>query len=112
MAIIINFPHTAPAPRTQTLNVLISRFMSMIIRIVWVLVAITWPALRWILAFDVTIHFFRMLVFFAEKGIYVDWIFIVHFSCLVVLTYFVTVYKPRIQIWLLNLTESSILIHT
>lgn len=95
MGTIINFHRIAAAPNRQRPKVFACRFLSMVVRLIWLLAVMTWPVLRWIVSLDVTIHFFRMLVIFADKGIYADWTFILHFSCFVALTYFVTVFKPR-----------------
>ena len=56
----------------------------------WVTVAIMWPILRWMLVFDVTFQFIRMLAEFMRRGLYIDWIFFLHFAVYVSLICFVT----------------------
>ena len=56
----------------------------------WVTVAIMWPILRWMLVFDVTFQFIRMLAEFMRRGLYIDWIFFLHFAVYVFLICFVT----------------------
>jgi Uncharacterized KleE stable inheritance protein len=95
MGTIINLHRNTEVPNRQRPKVFASRLLSLVMRSIWLLAVMTWPVLRWIVALDVTIHFFRMLVIFADKGIYADWTFIAHFTFLVALTYFVTAYKPH-----------------
>lgn len=94
MATIITFPRSRGDGKPLT-KPLVARVASMMVRIVWVLTVAVWPILRWVLAFDVTVQLFRMLVLFADKGIYMDWTFIAHFACFVVLVYFATMYRPQ-----------------
>ncbi len=68
---------------------------SIIVQLVWALTVMIWPLLRWVLALDVTLQLFRVLILSMHKGWYVDWVLIEHFMFFVALTYFVSVYKPR-----------------
>lgn len=62
----------------------------MALHALWLFITLFWPILRWILAFDVTFQFFRMLVGFAKHGLSVDWLFLLHFGFYVLLICFVT----------------------
>ena len=58
--------------------------------LLWFLAALFWPVLRWLLAFDVTLQFIRMLIAVFRHGFYIDWIFSAHFFFYVLLICFVT----------------------
>jgi len=49
-----------------------------------------WPILRWMLVFDVTFQFIRMLAEFMRRGLFIDWMFFLHFAVYVSLICFVT----------------------
>lgn len=66
------------------------RVGSVLLHALWLLVAISWPLLRWILALDVTFQFLRMLIGFIRYGPYLDWTFLLHFIVYVFLICFVT----------------------
>ena len=72
--------------RVHTGNKVVSRFIS----ILWFLVALCWPVLRWLLAIDVTFQFFRMLIGFSRSGLYFDWPFFLHFLLYTCMICFVT----------------------
>lgn len=57
--------------------------------ILWLPIVVVWPILRWVLAFD-TFQFIRMLAEFKRLGLYIDWIFLLHFATYVFLICFVT----------------------
>ena len=56
----------------------------------WLPIVIMWPVLRLVLVFDVTFQFMRMLAEFMRRGLYIDWIFLLHFATYVFLISFVT----------------------
>lgn len=58
-------------------------------------VALLWPLLKWVLAIDVTWQFVRMLYYWNSPGTYAGFVFLLHFSALTALTYFVGVYRPK-----------------
>lgn len=95
MATIITFPRTPSASGKHRVKSLAAKIPSMAVRIVWMLTVMAWPVLRWIAALDVTAQLFRMLMLFADKGIYMDWTFIAHFACFVALVCFATMYRPH-----------------
>jgi hypothetical protein len=69
--------------------------LSNLVKVVWVATALVWPAMKWVLSFDVLFQFFRMLYHWSTPGAYATWTFFLHFSVLVLLTGFVSLYKPR-----------------
>lgn len=66
------------------------RVGSVLLHALWLMVAIAWPLLRWLLALDVTFQFLRMLIGFVQHGPYLDWTFLLHFIVYVFLICFVT----------------------
>lgn len=65
----------------------------MTVRIIWMLVVMVWPGFCWIAALDITAQLFRMLMLFADKGVYADWTFIAHFLGFTALLCFVKFYR-------------------
>ena len=68
----------------------VSASLNALVRLLWLITAISWPILRWLLAFDVTFQFMRMAVKFMRQGLYFDWLFWSHFILYVVLICFVS----------------------
>jgi hypothetical protein len=66
-----------------------------LVRVVWVATVLVWPVIKRVLSFDVLFQLFRMLYHWSTPGAYAPWTFFLHFSVLVVLTCFVSLYKPR-----------------
>lgn len=91
MATIITFPR--PRPDAKPARSFGARAVSMAVRIAWVLTVIAWPVLRWVLAFDVTIQLFRMLILFTDMGVYFDWTFAAHFMVVLGVFCFVACYR-------------------
>jgi Uncharacterized KleE stable inheritance protein len=92
MGVIVQFPKVLNAAAKRGGGATSSR--QLVVRTVWVLVAMVWPILRWILALDVTLQLFRVLIISASRGWYMDWYLMGHFAVFVIITYFVTVYQP------------------
>ena len=69
--------------------------LSNLVKVVWVATVLVLPVLKWVLSFDVLFQFFRMLYHWSTPGVYATWTFFLHFSVLVLLTCFVSLYKPR-----------------
>jgi len=88
---IIKFPKAAE----QTPRYLDGKVISQVVCFVWVIIAILWPVLRWIAAFEVTLQALRMLLLFSERGFFLDWIFITHFLAFTALVCFVSLYRPK-----------------
>ena len=64
------------------------------LKAVWCLTVLSWPLLRWVLAFDVTIQLIRMLIDWNHPDTYSGWRFLLHFSVFSALTYYVSLYDP------------------
>ena len=71
------------------------RILSSLVKVVWVATVLVWPVMKWVLSFDVLFQFFRMLYHWSTPGLYATSTFVLHFSVLVVLTCFVSLYKAR-----------------
>ena len=69
--------------------------LSNLVKVVWVAIVLVWPVMKWVLSFDVLFQFLRMLYHWSTPGVYATWTFFLHFSVLVLLTCFVSLYKPR-----------------
>ena len=68
----------------------VSATLNAFVCVLWLITAISWPILRWLLALDVTFQFMRMAVKFMRHGLYFDWIFWSQFVLYVVLICFVS----------------------
>lgn len=100
MSNIYKFPATEQIDKNTTpiSNVLAKKqnsFVDSIVKIIWLFTVICWPVARWILAIDVAFQFSRMLWHWNTQGTYAGWTFLIHFSVLVVLTFFVNNFKPK-----------------
>lgn len=73
----------------------VRRILRLIINLDWIVTVLVWPALRWIVAFDVALQAMRMLLRFSEVGIFLDWVFVIHFFGLTALLSFVSLYRPK-----------------
>lgn len=65
------------------------------VKVLWVVVALVWPVLRWLLALDVVFQGVLMLWHWDTPGSHAGWTFALHFAALVALTFFVSVFKPK-----------------
>ena len=71
------------------------RVLSNLIKVVWVVTVLLWPLMKWILSLDVLFQFARMVYHWNTPDVYATWTFLLHVAVLVVLTYFVSLYKPK-----------------
>lgn len=62
---------------------------------VWVLMVLVWPVLKWVISLDCVYQLVRAIYYWDTPGVYAGWTFMAHFAVFVVLTYFVSVYKPK-----------------
>ena len=99
MANIIKFPRavTSAQDRTkepvgQTQQVEAS---PLAMRILWVLVVLLWPLLKWIMSIDCVIQLMLAIYRWDTTPVHAAFTFGVHFAALTALTYFVAVYKPK-----------------
>lgn len=81
-------PPALPEPRGRG-------FVAALIRFVWFATVLVWPILKWVAAIEVFFQFVRMLYHWNTPGVYAGWTFLLHFTVLTVLTYLVSVYKPK-----------------
>jgi len=89
---IIKFPKAAEqTPRCFDGKVV----LQFVVCFVWLIIAMLWPVLRWIAAFEVTLQALRMLLLFSERGFFLDWIFITHFLAFTALLCFVSLCRPK-----------------
>jgi len=66
-----------------------------VIKLFWVVGVLAWPLIKWVLSIDCVVQFLRMLYFWNSIGHNGGAIFLLHFALLTILTYFVTIYKPK-----------------
>jgi hypothetical protein len=66
-----------------------------VVKGVWVVTILLWPILRWIISLDCVFQFGQMMYYWDSPGIHAGWTFILHFSVLTCLTYFVSIYEPK-----------------
>nr|BCU00955.1 KleE protein [uncultured bacterium] len=107
MTNIIKFPRgdapkamPAPVPvnsarSTNGFNARGKALLAGLVRFVWVATVLVWPVLKWIVSIEVFFQFVRMIYHWDTPGVYAGWTFLVHFSVLTALTYFVSLYKPK-----------------
>ena len=69
--------------------------LSNLIKVVWVVTVLLWPMMKWILSLDVLFQAARMIYHWNTPDVYATWMFIFHLAVLIVLTYFVSLYKPK-----------------
>jgi len=83
----VNAPSPAPSGA--------AKFARGLVRLVWVAVVLAWPLVRWVVSLDVAFQFARMVWYWGEPGKHALATFALHFAVLVLLTYFVTYFKPK-----------------
>ena len=66
-----------------------------LVKVVWVVAVLVWPVLKWVVTLDVLFQFVRMLYHWNTPGVFAGWTFMLHFTVLTALTYFVSMYKPK-----------------
>ena len=69
--------------------------LSNLIKVVWVVTVLLWPLMKWILSLDVLFQFARIVYHWNTPDVYATWTFLFHLALLLVLTYFVSLYKPK-----------------
>jgi len=80
---------------TNRLNVTTNAVFGCVIRFVWVVTVLTWPVFKWVLSLDILFQMFRMIYHWNTPDVYAGWNFLMHFSVLTALTYYVSIYKPK-----------------
>ncbi len=66
-----------------------------VIKLFWVIGVLAWALIKWVLSIDCVVQFLQMLYFWNSTGHNGGAIFLLHFALLTLLTYFVTLYKPK-----------------
>jgi Uncharacterized KleE stable inheritance protein len=66
-----------------------------IIKLFWVIGVLAWPLIKWVLSIDCVVQLMRMLYFWNSTWHNGGAIFLLHFALLTLLTYFVTIFKPK-----------------
>ncbi len=62
---------------------------------VWIATVLVWPVLKMVLSIEVFFQFIRMIYYWDTRGVHANWTFLLHFTALVAITWFVTAYKPK-----------------
>ncbi|ADP99954.1 MULTISPECIES: KleE stable inheritance protein [Pseudomonadota] len=70
-------------------------FLAAILRWVWIGVVLVWPLLKWVISIDVFFQGVRAVYYWDDPTVHAGWTFLAHFAVLTVLTYFVSVFKPK-----------------
>lgn len=68
---------------------------SAVLKAVWVIIALVWPMLKWVIALDCALQLVRMIYHWNSPGVYAGWTFLLHFGVLTAFTCFVSLYKPK-----------------
>lgn len=102
MANVIKFPKQpgtfnklAPVLRSSHATKTKPDYANGFIKLFWVIGVLAWPLIKWGLSIDCVVQFLRMLYFWNSTGHNGGAIFLLHFALLTILTYFVTIYKPK-----------------
>ncbi|AFJ03874.1 KleE protein (plasmid) [Methylophaga frappieri] len=69
--------------------------LAAILRWVWIAVVLVWPLLKWVISIDVFFQGIRAVYYWNDPAVHAGWTFLAHFAVLTLLTYFVSVYKPK-----------------
>ena len=67
-----------------------ARGATTLLGLVWLLTALVWPLLRWVIAMDCVYQMVRMLYYWDTPGTYAGFTFLAHFMVLIALNCFVT----------------------
>lgn len=66
-----------------------------VLQAVWVVTVLVWPILKWIVSMDCVFQLVRMIYYWDTPGAYAGFMFLLHFAVLTMLTYFVSIYRPK-----------------
>lgn len=104
---IIKFPQkgrpagkqaTVPTPDLTRKSVKPTRVkivLDKMVSFVWVTIVLVWPFVKWVLSIEIFFQMLRMIYHWNTPGVYAGWTFLLHFSVLVALTWFVDFYRPQ-----------------
>ena len=99
MADIIQFPSVPGNEKspTSSLNPAGPPVRPGLRKILWVIVVLCWPALRFIMACDVLFQLLRALVLWDTPGTHAGWALLLHFAVFCYLAWFVAYCDPDAQ---------------
>lgn len=80
---------TRPAPGK------LRKAISGLARALWMLLVLTWPVLRWVMALDVAYRGFLTVWHWDTPGSHAGFTFFLHFAALTAATFLVSSYKPK-----------------
>lgn len=66
-----------------------------LVRWVWIAVVLVWPLLKWVISVSAFFQGLRAIYYWNDPTVLAGWSFLAHFAVLTVLTYFVSVFKPK-----------------
>jgi len=66
-----------------------------VIKGIWVLTVLMWPLLKWVISIDCFFQLVRMMYHWNTPGEHAGFTFLMHFSVLIAVTYYVSIYKPK-----------------
>ncbi len=102
MSNIIKFPNdNNPAQMSAVTNdkkafdVRLKRACNKIIRFIWIVTVLVWPILKWVLSIEVFFQFMRMIYYWNSPNINAVSTFLLHFTILTAITYFISSHKPK-----------------
>ena len=102
MTKIINFPRRTkptvegtPRAATPVPAPVKAGIGSAVVKAVWVVLVLVWPILKWIVSIDCVFQLIRMFYHWDTPGVHAGVTFLLHFAVLTMLTYFVSVYRPK-----------------
>ncbi len=87
-------PEASPKKLTGTLGAA-KKLLSHVVKVLWFVMALVWPFLRWVMALDVFFHGALMVWHWDTPGSYAGVTFLLHFAALVGMTFFVSIFKPK-----------------
>jgi len=80
---------------TKHFTVIAKSVFNGVIHFVWVATVLTWPIFKWVLSLDILFQLLQMIYHWNTPGVYAGWNFLLHFSVLTAITYYVSIYKPK-----------------
>ena len=103
MSNIVKFPRATKSPPIEPVvsvepavpKKVAQGLLAGLVKCLWVATVLVWPILKWILSIEVFFQFARMLYYWNTPGVPAGWTFLLHFSVLTAITYFVSIYKPK-----------------
>lgn len=73
----------------------VQRVLNALLSVIWAVTVLVWPLLKWVLSIEIFFQMLRMFYHWNTPGMYAGWTFLLHFSVLVALTYFVEIFRPK-----------------